>query len=88
MSKRGVAPYIAEARAAGKSNKEIKTELIAAGWHADIIDKALKDKPARYSPSPSKPSHFTSYSDWYTKRSFIFCLVSIFLLLLVVATFA
>ena len=88
MSKRGVAPYIAEARTAGKSNHEIKTELIAAGWHADIIDKALKDEPARYRPNSSKPSHFTNYSDWYTKRSFIFGVLGFFLLLLVLATFA
>lgn len=88
MSKRGVAPYIAEARAVGKSDSEIKSELIAAGWHADIIDKALKDEPSRYSPNQSKPSHFTRYSDWYTKRSFIATVIGVIIILFILAAFA
>lgn len=87
MSKQGVAPYITEARQAGKSDEQIRDELVAAGWHIDIIDKTLKKQPAIYAHNRSFASHFTSYSDWYTKKRIIYGAICAVLGLFLIAAF-
>ena len=43
MSRQSIVDFIAEKRADGKSDSEITHFLLGAGWHMDIIHKALHD---------------------------------------------
>lgn len=44
---RSVVQFISDERAAGKSESEITHMLLNAGWHMDIIHKAMHSEPVR-----------------------------------------
>jgi hypothetical protein len=48
MKKLSVAQYISDGRAAGKTDSEITHELLDAGWHMDIIAKAMHGEPIKH----------------------------------------
>ena len=87
MSKRpNVVSFIRRERKAGKSDEQIRHDLLDAGWQIDIINHALEKNPsAPKTPQPT-PSHFTKYSDWYTQKQFVYgmCVFLIFIVLLAI----
>lgn len=48
MSSRSVVQFIADERASGKTDSEITHMLLDAGWHMDIIHKAMNTDPIRH----------------------------------------
>jgi hypothetical protein len=66
-----VVSYIKKAREAGKSDTQIKSDLLDAGWQIDVINHALKNHPLEPLNQPT-PTHFTKYSDWYTQRRVVY----------------
>lgn len=40
--------YIANGRAAGKSDSQITHELLDGGWQMDVIAKAMQEEPVKY----------------------------------------
>jgi hypothetical protein len=66
-----VVSYIKKAREAGKSDTQIKSDLLDAGWQIDVINHALKNHPL--SPLTSQPrltlqstATGTPNGGWYT----------------------
>lgn len=88
MSKRpNVVSFIRGERKAGKSDEQIRHDLLDAGWQIDIINHALEKEPTTpKSPQPA-PSHFTKYSDWYTKKLFVYGMGVLFVFVLLLAIF-
>lgn len=48
MNKPPMAQYIADGRAKGKSDSNITHELLDAGWHMDVIAKAMHSEPIKH----------------------------------------
>ncbi len=80
-----VVNYIKKAREAGKSDAQIKSDLLDGGWQIDVINHALKNHPHKPIHQPAS-THFTKYSEWYTQRRVVygFGLGLLFIILLVV----
>lgn len=47
VKKQGVAHYIEEERAKGKSDQQITHDLLDAGWQMDVIQHALHGEPIK-----------------------------------------
>lgn len=48
MKKPTVVQFISDKRAEGKTDSQITHELLDAGWHMDIIAKAMHGEPIRH----------------------------------------
>ena len=82
MSKKSsVIEFIEKERAEGKSNRQIKHDLLDAGWHMDIIKHALGElEKGTIQPAIiSRPR--------FTKKELTIAGCSIFLLILLLAIF-
>ena len=63
MKKPAVPNFIEIERAKGKSDEEIKSKLLDAGWHMDIVLSAMKGGIGRKVIQETKPAKATSYRE-------------------------
>lgn len=82
----GVSSYIKKGRAAGKSDDEIRGDLLEAGWQIDVINHSL-NVPIEPVKTDKTPSHFTKYSDWYTEKRFVYGAVGLLFLIVLLSLF-
>lgn len=53
--KSAVLTFIDKERAKGAKDKEIRHKLLDAGWHMDIVSRAMKDHKPKTPHAPRKP---------------------------------
>jgi hypothetical protein len=55
QTKSGVLHFIEEGRKKGKTDKQIKSQLLDAGWQIDVVNHAMEGKPHDHPVSAHTP---------------------------------